>query len=39
MAKFAAKKFTHISPVWFQIVPSVSEKSCIIEGTNDIDQG
>uniref|UniRef100_A0A0N5AWG3 Chitinase domain-containing protein 1 n=1 Tax=Syphacia muris TaxID=451379 RepID=A0A0N5AWG3_9BILA len=39
IAKFAAKKFTHISPVWFQVVPSFDEKSCLVEGTHDIDQG
>uniref|UniRef100_A0A0N5C363 Chitinase domain-containing protein 1 n=1 Tax=Strongyloides papillosus TaxID=174720 RepID=A0A0N5C363_STREA len=37
IAKLAAKKFTHIVPVWFQIVPS-SSSVCTIEGTHDIDR-
>uniref|UniRef100_A0A915DKP6 Chitinase domain-containing protein 1 n=1 Tax=Ditylenchus dipsaci TaxID=166011 RepID=A0A915DKP6_9BILA len=41
VAKWAAKKFTHISPVWFQIKSAVvdSQTSCSIGGTHDIDRG
>ncbi|TKR81018.1 hypothetical protein L596_014966 [Steinernema carpocapsae] len=40
VAKWAANKFTHIVPVWFQInALSTSEKSCSIGGTHDMDQG
>uniref|UniRef100_A0A0N4ZA54 Chitinase domain-containing protein 1 n=1 Tax=Parastrongyloides trichosuri TaxID=131310 RepID=A0A0N4ZA54_PARTI len=38
IAKFAGKKFTHIVPVWLQIVPSL-DSACTIEGTHDIDHG
>ncbi|CEF63990.1 Glycoside hydrolase, family 18, catalytic domain and Chitinase II domain and Glycoside hydrolase, catalytic domain and Glycoside hydrolase, superfamily domain-containing protein [Strongyloides ratti] len=37
IAKLAGKKFTHIVPVWFQIVPS-ADSICSIEGTHDIDR-
>uniref|UniRef100_A0A914ZVH4 Chitinase domain-containing protein 1 n=1 Tax=Parascaris univalens TaxID=6257 RepID=A0A914ZVH4_PARUN len=41
LAKWAAKKFTHISPVWFQLKPAISDgqRTCSIGGTHDIDQG
>ncbi|KHN88236.1 Chitinase domain-containing protein 1 [Toxocara canis] len=40
IAKWAAKKFTHISPVWFQLKPANidGQKTCSIGGTHDIDQ-
>jgi chitinase domain-containing protein 1 len=40
VAKLAAKKFTHISPVWFQInQASEGEIACSIEGVQDLDHG
>uniref|UniRef100_A0A914X8L6 Chitinase domain-containing protein 1 n=2 Tax=Plectus sambesii TaxID=2011161 RepID=A0A914X8L6_9BILA len=41
VAKWLAHKFTHISPVWFQIVPKrdTEPPTCTIEGTHDMDQG
>ncbi|VDK47057.1 unnamed protein product [Anisakis simplex] len=41
IAKWAANKFTHISPVWFQLKPAVIDgrKTCSVGGTHDIDQG
>uniref|UniRef100_A0A0M3IRF6 Chitinase domain-containing protein 1 n=1 Tax=Ascaris lumbricoides TaxID=6252 RepID=A0A0M3IRF6_ASCLU len=41
VAKWAAKKFTHISPVWFQFKPATidGQRTCSIGGTHDIDQG
>ncbi|KAK6112600.1 Glycosyl hydrolases 18 family protein [Brugia pahangi] len=37
IAKWAAQKFTHISPVWFQFKPEVKQKTCIILGIHDMD--
>ncbi|VDK62706.1 unnamed protein product [Onchocerca ochengi] len=38
IAKWAARKFTHISPVWFQFKPEVKQqKTCTILGTHDMD--
>uniref|UniRef100_A0A915Q834 Chitinase domain-containing protein 1 n=1 Tax=Setaria digitata TaxID=48799 RepID=A0A915Q834_9BILA len=38
IAKWAAKKFTHISPVWFQFKPEIKEKkTCDIFGAHDMD--
>uniref|UniRef100_A0A1I8EJ88 Chitinase domain-containing protein 1 n=1 Tax=Wuchereria bancrofti TaxID=6293 RepID=A0A1I8EJ88_WUCBA len=37
IAKWAARKFTHISPVWFQFKPEVKQKTCIIFGIHDMD--
>uniref|UniRef100_A0A0R3RLF7 Chitinase domain-containing protein 1 n=1 Tax=Elaeophora elaphi TaxID=1147741 RepID=A0A0R3RLF7_9BILA len=38
IAKWAARKFTHISPVWFQFKPEVKQqKTCAIFGTHDMD--
>lgn len=36
-----AKKFTHISPVWLQVVPSNGKTGAKYEvkGTHDIDKG
>uniref|UniRef100_A0A1I7Y764 Chitinase domain-containing protein 1 n=2 Tax=Steinernema glaseri TaxID=37863 RepID=A0A1I7Y764_9BILA len=41
VAKWAANKFTHIVPVWFQInaLTSTGKKTCQIGGTHDMDQG
>ncbi|CAJ0574345.1 unnamed protein product, partial [Mesorhabditis spiculigera] len=41
LAKWAANKFTHISPVWLQFKPQTADMaaSCRIEGTHDIDRG
>ncbi|PAV77946.1 hypothetical protein WR25_14026 [Diploscapter pachys] len=41
MAKWTAKKLTHISPVWLQAKPSEDEGNvaCTIAGTHDIDRG
>ncbi|CAJ0933916.1 unnamed protein product, partial [Mesorhabditis belari] len=41
LAKWAAKKFTHIAPVWLQMRPQTADMaaSCRIEGTHDIDHG
>uniref|UniRef100_A0A914XWJ5 Chitinase domain-containing protein 1 n=1 Tax=Panagrolaimus superbus TaxID=310955 RepID=A0A914XWJ5_9BILA len=40
VAKLAAKKFTHIAPVWFQInQASDGEAACSIEGVQDLDHG
>ncbi|CAJ0559869.1 unnamed protein product, partial [Mesorhabditis spiculigera] len=40
LAKWAANKFTHISPVWLQFKPQTADMaaSCRIEGTHDIDR-
>ncbi|KAF7632584.1 hypothetical protein Mgra_00008031 [Meloidogyne graminicola] len=38
VAKWAAQKFTHISPVWFQLKTG-GGGSCQITGTHDIDKG
>ncbi|KAM3728364.1 Chitinase domain-containing protein [Dirofilaria immitis] len=38
IAKWAARKFTHISPVWFQFKPEVKQqKTCTILGTHNMD--
>ncbi|VDK77677.1 unnamed protein product [Litomosoides sigmodontis] len=38
IAKWAAQKFTHVSPVWFQFKPEVKQqKTCTILGTHDMD--
>ncbi|CAG9538269.1 unnamed protein product [Cercopithifilaria johnstoni] len=38
IAKWVARKFTHISPVWFQFKPEVKQqKTCAILGTHDMD--
>ncbi|RWS02380.1 chitinase-like protein 5, partial [Dinothrombium tinctorium] len=37
IAKIFARKFTHISPVWFQLKLSDDEKSTIVEGKENID--
>lgn len=40
MAKQAAKKFTHLAPVWFQIKPNLAtEMVCTINGAHNIDRG
>ena len=41
VAKWAAKKFTHIAPVWFQLKSARidGQLSCKVEGTHDIDIG
>ena len=42
MAKWTAKKLTHISPVWLQAKPSEDgggNVACTIAGTHDIDRG
>ncbi|KAK0393555.1 hypothetical protein QR680_000271 [Steinernema hermaphroditum] len=41
VAKWAAKKFTHIVPVWFQInaLTKFDRKTCTVAGTHDMDQG
>lgn len=41
IAKWAAKKFSHISPVWFQLKSATidGEATCTIGGTHDIDRG
>ncbi|KAI1723458.1 glycosyl hydrolases family 18 domain-containing protein [Ditylenchus destructor] len=41
VAKWAAKKFTHISPVWFQLKSATIDgvATCTIGGTHDIDRG
>uniref|UniRef100_A0A1I8EVS7 Uncharacterized protein n=1 Tax=Wuchereria bancrofti TaxID=6293 RepID=A0A1I8EVS7_WUCBA len=36
IAKWAARKFTHISPLWFQFKPEVKQKTCIILGIHDM---
>jgi len=39
VAQLAAKKLTHVSPVWFQInEPKKDELGCQIEGTQNIDR-
>ncbi|KAL3990316.1 Glycosyl hydrolases 18 family protein [Acanthocheilonema viteae] len=39
IAKWAAQKFTHISPVWFRFKPELKqEKTCTILGTHDMDK-
>ncbi|CAD5234015.1 unnamed protein product [Bursaphelenchus xylophilus] len=40
VAKWAAKKFTHIAPVWFQFTPKLfgNDLACEITGQHDIDQ-
>jgi len=40
LAKWAAHKFTHISPVWFQLRSKLDGEnlSCQLDGTHDIDQ-
>ncbi|EJD75982.1 hypothetical protein LOAG_16980 [Loa loa] len=39
IAKWAARKFTHISPVWFQFNLDVKQrKTCTILGTHDMDK-
>jgi len=41
VAKWTAQKYTHISPVWFQLVPAMidGELSCEFKGQHDIDRG
>ena len=44
MAKWAAQKFTHVSPVWFQLKSGGGNSEnaplfCQITGTHDIDKG
>uniref|UniRef100_A0AC35F6P4 GH18 domain-containing protein n=1 Tax=Panagrolaimus sp. PS1159 TaxID=55785 RepID=A0AC35F6P4_9BILA len=40
VAKFASKKFTHVSPVWFQINQgNEGDAACTIEGQHDMDHG
>lgn len=39
IVKFLAQKFTHISPVWFQIKVAPDRESYMLGGTHDLDQG
>ena len=41
VAKWTAQKFTHIAPVWFQLIPTNinGEVSCEFKGQHDIDRG
>ncbi|KAH7713093.1 Protein C44C1.2 [Aphelenchoides avenae] len=41
VAKWAARKFTHIAPVWFQLrgADVDGQVTCTISGTHDIDHG
>ncbi|KAI6231932.1 GH18 domain-containing protein [Aphelenchoides besseyi] len=41
VAKWTAEKYTHISPVWFQMIPSQSkgDLTCEFKGQHDIDRG
>ncbi|VDK33834.1 unnamed protein product [Gongylonema pulchrum] len=41
IAKWAAAKFTYISPVWFQFKPEIKQqrKMCTIFGAHDLDKG
>ena len=38
MTRIFANKFTHVSPVWFQLKPNDDQKSLRIEGGHDIDK-
>jgi len=41
VAKWTTKKYTHVAPVWFQLVPATvnGELSCEFKGQHDIDRG